>query len=314
MVPLPWERLLWSGRPVWATRVRYTLTDFRLAVTVGNDPGEAGSCSTTTSCSTTSPTSRSPGRASIACSGRPRSRSARATPGGVRSSSAESAAALRWRRFWRCSPDNQVSTALDVDAVRATLAWDPAPFSRTVKPARCRRPRPDRRSSPASSSGCREKGRPSCSPLTMRSTRRGSSATRRASSGSWRTRSCRGQGSTLAPIVGGADRVGCDTCHGADSSRSGVGDARRVGPCRSRLVRERGWEVFSRGMDPQLRNAIYGYAAELDNQTKAAYMRQVVLPGMARLLHRPAYDFTRSYTYNRSQSAFGCYHCHQVRE
>jgi hypothetical protein len=79
------------------------------------------------------------------------------------------------------------------------------------------------------------------------------------------------------------------------------------------LVRERGWEVFSRGMDPQLRNAIYGYAAELDKQTKAAYMRQVVLPGMARLLHRPAYDFTRSYTYNRSQSAFGCYHCHQVR-
>jgi hypothetical protein len=66
-------------------------------------------------------------------------------------------------------------------------------------------------------------------------------------------------------------------------------------------------------MDAQMRNAIYGYLAESDNQAKAAYMREIVVPGMARLLHRPAYDFTRSYEYNRSQHALGCYHCHQVQ-
>ena len=29
-VPLPWERLLWSGRSVWPPGARYALTDFRL--------------------------------------------------------------------------------------------------------------------------------------------------------------------------------------------------------------------------------------------------------------------------------------------
>jgi hypothetical protein len=66
-------------------------------------------------------------------------------------------------------------------------------------------------------------------------------------------------------------------------------------------------------MDTQMRNAIYGYGAESDNQAKAAYMREVVMPGMARLLRRPAYDFTQSYEYNRTQHALGCYHCHRVQ-
>ena len=42
-------------------------------------------------------------------------------------------------------------------------------------------------------------------------------------------------------------------------------------------------------------------------------MREVVMPGMARLLGRAAYDFTRPYEFNRSHFAFGCYHCHQVK-
>ena len=67
------------------------------------------------------------------------------------------------------------------------------------------------------------------------------------------------------------------------------------------------------GMDAQMRNAIYGYVAESDNQAKAAYMRENVMPGMARLLRRPAYDFTRPYEYNRTQHALGCYHCHRVQ-
>ena len=42
-----------------------------------------------------------------------------------------------------------------------------------------------------------------------------------------------------------------------------------------------GWETYSAGMDAQLRNAIYGYLAEDGKQEKAAYMREVVLPGLA---------------------------------
>jgi hypothetical protein len=73
-----------------------------------------------------------------------------------------------------------------------------------------------------------------------------------------------------------------------------------------------GWEIYSASMDAQTRNAIYGYIAESDKQAKAAYMREVVMPGMARLLHRAPYDFTKPYDYNRTRQAFGCYHCHRV--
>jgi len=115
----------------------------------------------------------------------------------------------------------------------------------------------------------------------------------------------------LGPIKDGPDRVTCDTCHGRDA------DAREWSmPAVARLpqpsVTERGWEMYSSGMDTQMRNAIYGYSADTDKQNKAAYMREVVMPGMARLLHRPAYDFTQPYEYNRTQFAFGCYHCHRV--
>jgi hypothetical protein len=115
----------------------------------------------------------------------------------------------------------------------------------------------------------------------------------------------------LGPIKGGPDEVTCETCHGRD------GEARAWSmPAVARLpqpnVTARGWEVYSSGMDTQMRNAIYGYSADTDKQHKAAYMREVVMPGMARLLHRPVYDFTQPYEYNRTQFAFGCYHCHRV--
>lgn len=115
----------------------------------------------------------------------------------------------------------------------------------------------------------------------------------------------------LAPIVGGADRVTCQTCHG------GAAQARdwrmpSVAALPEPEFRGLAWEHDGLTIDAQLRNAIYGYSAESDNQHKAAYMREVVMPGMARLLHRPAYDFSRSYDYNRSRFAFGCYHCHLV--
>jgi len=115
----------------------------------------------------------------------------------------------------------------------------------------------------------------------------------------------------LGPLKGGPANVTCATCHGSDPPAL---DWRM--PAVSALpkpdVSVSGWEVYSSAMDAQMRNAIYGYVAESDNQTKAAYMREVVMPGMARLLHRAPYDFTRPYDFNRTRSAFGCYHCHRV--
>jgi hypothetical protein len=120
----------------------------------------------------------------------------------------------------------------------------------------------------------------------------------------------------LGPIVGGADRVTCDTCHGANGEARGwamPGVAELPYP----RVREGGLGSTERyawsSSDPQLRNAVYADLAQDDRQATAAYMRQIVMPGMARLLGRPTYDFARSYGENRTRFAFGCYHCHRVR-
>jgi hypothetical protein len=116
---------------------------------------------------------------------------------------------------------------------------------------------------------------------------------------------------TLGRIKGGPDRVTCETCHGANATQR---DWRMpaVAALPQPDVKERGWETYSGSMDAQMRNAIYGYLAESDNQAKAAYMREFVVPGMASLLHRSAYDFTKPYGYNRARNALGCYHCHRV--
>lgn len=116
----------------------------------------------------------------------------------------------------------------------------------------------------------------------------------------------------FAPLKGGADRVSCETCHGREPERRGW-RMPAVAALPLPEVKERGWETYSARMDAQMRNAIYGYLADSDKQSKAAYMREVVVPGMARLLHRPPYDFTKPYDYNRARDAIGCYHCHTVR-
>ena len=116
----------------------------------------------------------------------------------------------------------------------------------------------------------------------------------------------------LGPLKGGADKITCTTCHGI-MARERNWQMPGVAALPEPHFRTLGWETYSSGMDAQMRNAIYGYLAESDNQARAAYMRETVLPGMARLLRRPAYDFTLSYAHNRSRAAFGCYHCHQVK-
>ena len=115
----------------------------------------------------------------------------------------------------------------------------------------------------------------------------------------------------LGPLVGGADNVTCETCHGADARQRGwrMPGVRALPEPELRLA---GLERARLWIDPQIRNAVYGYLAEEDKQSIAAYMRQVVMPGMAKLMHRPAYDFAQSYGYNRARAAVGCYHCHLV--
>jgi hypothetical protein len=116
---------------------------------------------------------------------------------------------------------------------------------------------------------------------------------------------------TLGPLKGGPDRIACETCHGAEA---GARDWQMPGVAAlpESDVTQRGWEVYG-SMNSELRNAIYGYLAESDKQARAAYMREIVMPGMAGLLRRPPYDFTKSYDYNRSRHALGCYHCHRVK-
>jgi hypothetical protein len=116
----------------------------------------------------------------------------------------------------------------------------------------------------------------------------------------------------LAPIVGASDLVTCNTCHGAKPDSCNW-HMPAVAALPRPALKVAGWENYGGTMDAQMRNAIYGYGAESDRLSKAAYMREVVMPGMARLLGRAPYDFTQPYAYNRSHFTFGCYHCHQVK-
>jgi mono/diheme cytochrome c family protein len=115
----------------------------------------------------------------------------------------------------------------------------------------------------------------------------------------------------LGPVVGGSANVTCLTCHGRDAeARNWQMPAVRALP--EPDLRMGGMERYASIVDSQMRNAVYGYLAEDTKQHRAAHMRGVVMPGMARLLHRPPYDFTQTYSYNRARFAFGCYHCHMV--
>ncbi len=111
----------------------------------------------------------------------------------------------------------------------------------------------------------------------------------------------------LEPVVG-PGKVRCETCHGLDAvARDWQMPAVAALPeaSVSRLAE-------GVGSDSQTRNALHGYAADADKQRVTAHMRSDVLPGMAALLHRPAYDFTQPYEYNVERAAFGCYHCHRA--
>jgi hypothetical protein len=115
----------------------------------------------------------------------------------------------------------------------------------------------------------------------------------------------------LAPIEGGVGNVSCHTCHGVDAAAR-LWQMPGVRALPEPEFRSAGMERVGFWLEPQIRNAVYGYLAEEDKQSTAAYMRAVVMPGMAKLMNRPPYDFTKSYGYNRARAAVGCYHCHLV--
>lgn len=304
-VPLSWERLLWSGRPLRLSRLageRYFLTDFRLARVAGgrvtelvlHDIGEIHR--------TESRLDRIFGTSTLIVHARPRG-VAPIVLASVRCG-APLAALLEI-----LSGDPHAS--LDGDAVRAALAWQPRGTDTTSRMI----------FAPAAAlflamfavvislhGKTAALSYPADDPISPGGAKRSRAEIVQFMENDvmpWARR-------TFGRLKGGPEQVTCETCHGAHA------DARdwqmpAVAALPVPDVREAGWETYSGGMDAQMRNAIYGYVADSDKQTKAGYMREVVMPGMSRLLRRPVYDFAQPYDYNRSRRALGCYHCHQVR-
>jgi hypothetical protein len=303
-IPLPWERLLWSGRPAFAvlSRERYFVTDFRLIRQSGSgvdelvlqDIGDVGR--------TESGLDPIFGTSTLVV----RPRDQRRAP-------------LIMRRVRR-GPHlaallellaGEPATALDAAAVTAAIAWNPHPTFGAFGEALTAvgivllavfgivaglhgkaAPRPSYAPDDAIYPGGQKRERAEIVRYMEEQIL------------PWAREA-------LGPLKGGSDRITCETCHGR---RPGTRDWRMpaVAALPQPDIKDRGWEQYGGPMDAQMRNAIYGYLAESGKQAKAAYMRETVLPGMARLLHRPVYDFTQPYEFNRSRLAFGCYHCHQV--
>jgi hypothetical protein len=299
-VPLPWERLLWSRRPLWPRGTRYALTDFRLVADAGSrsdeialqDIGDVqhrrGALDILLGTSTLVVNTRRGHRPPFLLSHVRRG---------------QQLGALLELLAGETDP------AIDAEGVRAALAWTPGPHRIRAR-------------------GMFMALAAALLALPVAIGLRGSAATiiyrpddaiypggrkrsRQAIEGFMESEVMPWARSALGPVVGGPANVTCATCHGqngADRDWQMPAVTALPAPAFQAL----GWELYSRGMTPQVRNAIYGYLAESDKQHTAGYMREIVLPGMARLLHRPAYDFTRSYEYNRTHQAFGCYHCHRL--
>ena len=301
-VPLPWERLLWSGRSTLLHRPRgqYLLTDLRLVSLANGHAEEITLYDIHEIDRTESRLDRIAGTSTLVVHGRS---GVVVELTGIRRG-AQLAALLELLA-------GESRATLDVDAVEAALAWEPGGGSRggreflaglalllvaaiaaVVGLHGTSAPIHYTADDPVYPNGQKR-------PATdiVRFMERDVMPWARAA---------------LGPIKGGPDHVTCQTCHGNDAA----GRAWRM-PAVAALpqpeVQGEGWELYSDTMDAQMRNAIYGYLANSEKQERATYMREVVMPGMAQLLRRPAYDFTQPYDYNRPRSAFGCYHCHMVK-
>lgn len=299
-VPLSWERLLWSCRPFLGPRERYALTDFRLVRIAGPDSDEIALDDIGDVQRRASWLDRRLGRSTILV----HARSKRRPPLVLRDirKGPQLAALLDLAA-------GDARTSLDPDVVRAAMAWDPRD-DRGIREAFAALAAVGvalfavAMTLHGKASVVSYPGDDAIYPAGMKRSQADIVRFMERDVMPWARE-------TLGPLKGGAAFITCETCHGADAvAREWRMPAVTALP--QSAVLGRGWEVYSAGMDAQMRNAIYGYIAESDNQTKAAYMRELVMPGMARLLKRPAYDFTKPYEYNRTHFAFGCYHCHRV--
>ena len=300
-VTLPWERVLWSCRPLLTPGVRYVLTDFRLVRVAGPRSEELAIQDVGEVLRERSVLDRLLGTSTLVV----HPRDPRRPPLELRHlrHGAQLAALLE---FLSGDPD----ASLDATAVRAALAWEPRTGARGT-----------RRLAAAAvalvavvMAAMSLKGTTTviAYPPDDAIYPNGEKRERGAIVAFMEAEVLPWARATIGPLKGGAENVSCETCHGENAEARGW-QMPAVAALPEPDFRVLGWELYSAGMDSQMRNAIYGYVAESENQSKAAYMREFVMPGMARLLHRPAYDFTRTYEYNRTRLAFGCYHCHMVR-
>lgn len=312
---LPWERRLWRQRSWWAPRTESVLTDIRLIVRRGRDTREIALADITDVARVRTVTDRLSGTSTLVVRSRYEQQPPLTLPHLRRG---EQLAALlellsgdEGDRDYRGDKADKV-TRVDEADVAAVLAWTP----------RTRGVRPGQAVAAVLATAVAIAGvaiglqgeaaaivYPTSDAIYPRGVKRDREAIVQFMERDvlpWAKR-------TLAPVVGSADRVTCRTCHGPEPERA---DWRMPGVAAlpEPHVKPIGSSASADTVDAQMRNAIYGYLAESDNHAKAAYMREVVVPGIARLLGRPGYDFTKTYEYNRTRFAIGCYHCHQVAD
>ena len=280
-VPLPWERLLCTGRSLWPLDARYAITDFRLVQIGRRGVDEILLQDVHEIRCTQSPIDRLIGVSTLAVS----AHDTRRPP-------------ILLRRIRRGSQlaallelvAGEWCASLDADGVRAALAWEPPTERRRGVGTALIMLAATFASLFAAGIGIHGKAAtityPPDDAIAPNGTKRDRAAITRfmeASVMPWARQA-------LGPIKGGPDRVTCETCHGRDAqARDWHMPAVAALPNPDVAFRE--WGTLSAGMDSQTRNAIYGYSAESDKQSKAAYMRKVVLPGMARSPASPRLRF-----------------------
>ena len=301
-IPLPWERLLWSWRPWWPSGVRYALTDFRLVRVNGRRIQEMAIHDIAEVRLVRSFLDRATGTRTLLVlprDGRHAPLVMRRVRGGRQLAALLELAA------------GVPQLSLDPEAVSALLLWRPPSNQRTLSEALAAVVVVT-----AAVFGLAIALHGDSSPIRYADDDAiypgGTKRDNQAIVNFMETEVMPWARTALGPLKGGAAAVTCDTCHGRDpESRDWRMPA--VAALPEPNVKLLGLEIYPASVDAQLRNAIYGYRAQSANQAKAAYMREIVMPGMARLLHRSPYDFTKSYEYNRTRLAFGCYHCHRVK-
>jgi len=300
-VPLPWERLLWESQSWWTPHVRYVLTDFRL---VGLEEGGAWEIALRDIREVLrhrTVLDRLTGTSTLEVCSR-HSQHAPLTLRHIRRG-AQLAALLELLA-------SESTPSLDEDGVRVALSWPVQPAGGQIGQA-VAAVAIVAAAVAAIAFGLQGEAASIAYPTNDAIYPRGVKRDRDAIARFMETTVLPWARETLGPLKGGADKVTCNTCHGpAPEARHWKMPA--VAALPEPHVRPIGAVEDFETVDAQMRNAIYGYLAESDNQAKAGYMREYVVPGMARLLGRPAYDFTQTYEYNRTRFAIGCYHCHMV--